>query len=157
MKPVMYLFLNRGLGMSTGKSCAQVAHAACEAQRISDPKLVDAWNSGGHYTKLVMLAEDAEQLRTFCDYIERRGFKTSLIIDEGRTEIKPFSLTALGVEIVDKDEQHVLDSFGDFKVYPRSKPTILYHGRGRCEECGVSNKCYHMPSCTQNIIQWSRG
>lgn len=117
MKPVMYLFLNRGLGMSTGKASAQVAHAAVEAYRISDPKMVNAWYLGKHYTKLVLLAEDAEQLTTFREYIEGRGFKTSLIIDEGRTEIKAFSKTALGVEIVDKADQHVIDTFGEFKIY----------------------------------------
>jgi peptidyl-tRNA hydrolase len=130
----MYLFLNRGLGMSTGKSCAQVAHAACEAQRISEPKLTDAWNSGGHYTKLVMLAEDAEQLTTYREYIEARGFKTALIIDEGRTEIKPFSKTALGVEIVDKDDQHVADSFGSFKTYQESKPECPHSWWGRVKQ-----------------------
>ena len=118
-KPVMYLFLNRGLGMSTGKSAAQVAHAAVEAYRISSPKAQDAWYLGGHYAKLVMLAEDAEQLDTFERYINERGFKTGLIIDEGRTEIKPFSKTALGVEIVDKGDEHVLATFGEFKTYPK--------------------------------------
>lgn len=66
----MYLFLNRGLGMSTGKSAAQVAHAAVEAYRISmtdsperglpiDPHMnaavlyetneVRRWYCGGHW------------------------------------------------------------------------------------------------------------
>lgn len=124
MKPVMYLFLNRGLGMSSGKSAAQVAHAAVEAYTISDPKMIDAWMSGKHYTKIVMLAEDSEQLSTFREYIQERGFKTALVIDEGRTEIQPFSKTALGVEIVDKDDPHVLDTFGEFKVYPNDKRSL---------------------------------
>lgn len=118
MKPAMYLFLNRGLGMSTGKSAAQVAHAAVEAYLVSDPTLQVAWNDGGHYTKLVMVADDAEQLTTYREYIEERGFKTRLIIDEGRTEIKPFSKTALGVEIVDKADDHVLATFENFTLYP---------------------------------------
>lgn len=113
----MYTFLNRGLGMSPGKLAAQASHAAVEAYRISSPKMVDAWYCGKHYTKLIMLAEDAEQLSTIQTYIEARGFRTSLIIDEGRTEIPPFSKTALGVEIVDKDDEHVLATFGEFQVY----------------------------------------
>lgn len=119
MRPTMYLFLNRGLDMSTGKAAAQVAHAAVEAYRISDQKMIEAWMFGNHYTKLVMLAEDAEQLSTFERYIEDRNFKTALIIDEGRTEIQPFSKTALGVEIVDKSDEHVQATFGEFKLYPR--------------------------------------
>lgn len=117
MKTVMYIFINKGLGMSPGKMTAQGAHAAVEAFRISKPGLINAWLSGGHYTKIILEAEDAEQLSTFREYIEERGFKTSLIIDEGRTEIKPFSKTALGVEIVDKADEHVADSFGEFRTY----------------------------------------
>jgi peptidyl-tRNA hydrolase len=121
MKPVMYSFLNRGLGMSTGKAAAQAQHAAVEAYRASSPRMIEAWYLGGHYTKMVMLADDAEQLTTIQQYIEERGFKSKLIIDEGRTEIPPFSKTALGVEIVDKSDVHVLATFGEFKLYPKDE------------------------------------
>jgi peptidyl-tRNA hydrolase len=124
MKPVMYLFLNRGLGMSTGKASAQVAHAAVEAFRISSSKMIDAWYVGGHYTKLVMLAEDSENLLVIDRYLTDRGFKTGLIIDEGRTEIKPHSPTALGIEIVDKDNPHVQASFESFRTYKESQVEV---------------------------------
>lgn len=120
----MYIFANRGLGMSPGKLAAQVAHGAVEAFLVSDPGLVAAWRLGGHYTKLVMLAEDTEQLQTIKTYIEARGFETQLIIDEGRTEIKAFSPTALGVEIVDKDDPHVAATFATFKTYREPSPSI---------------------------------
>lgn len=118
----MYIFANRGLGMSPGKLAAQVAHAAVEAYRLSEPKMVTAWYSGGHYTKLVMLAEDEMQLLNIQLYLEERGFKTSMIIDEGRTEIKPFTKTALGVAIVDKEDYHTADAFQGFKTYREVKP-----------------------------------
>jgi peptidyl-tRNA hydrolase len=103
--------------MSTGKAAAQAQHAAVEAYRLSDPKLLDHWYLGGHYTKLVMLAEDTEQMRTIQHYLEERGFLTKLIIDEGHTEIAPLSVTALGVEVVDRDEPHVAATFETFKLY----------------------------------------
>jgi peptidyl-tRNA hydrolase len=115
--PVMYIFANRGLGMSPPKLAAQVAHAAVEATTISDPKLLSAWHSGGHYTKIVLLAEDEAQITNIDTYLQERGFKTAPIIDEGRTEIKAFSKTALGVAVVDKDDQHVKDTFSSFKIY----------------------------------------
>jgi PTH2 family peptidyl-tRNA hydrolase len=125
----MYLFLNRGLGMSVGKSAAQASHAAVEAYVISDPDMREQWHLGGHYAKIVLAVDDAEQLSTVQQYIEDRTFKTRLIIDEGRTEIPPFSKTALGVEIVDKADEHVLATFGEFKLYPKPKassPTDEY-------------------------------
>jgi PTH2 family peptidyl-tRNA hydrolase len=129
MRPAMYLFANRDLGMSPGKLAAQVAHAAVEAYRLSDSldrgigdhqrkhALRDAWYNGGHYTKLVMLAEDTEQLHHIKHYIEERGYQTKLIVDEGRTEIESFSATALGVEVVDRDDEHTAATFGEFQTY----------------------------------------
>lgn len=124
-KPVMYIFINRGLKMSVGKVAAQAAHAAVEAYQISDEEMIDLWYQGGHYTKLVMLAESEEHLSTIREYIESRGFRTALIIDEGRTEISPHSKTALGVEIVDKNDEHVFYTFETFSTYKDSvKKTI---------------------------------
>lgn len=127
MRPAMYLFLNRSLSMSTGKAAAQVAHAAVEAYVISNPKAVEQWRVGLHYCKLVMVADDDMHLLTIQKYIEERGFKTKLIIDEGRTEIKPLSMTALGVAVVDRDDPHTQATFETFKLYkeiPRVQQTL---------------------------------
>src|ERR1700691_4697478 len=83
MRPAMYIFLNRKLGMSTGKAGAQTAHAAVEAYRISHSQMLNAWYEGGHYCKLVMSAENADQLSIIRHYLAERGFNTKLIIDEG--------------------------------------------------------------------------
>lgn len=124
MDPVLYIFLNKGLGMSTGKSAAQAAHAAVEAYRLTpeDSNLLRLWYKGGHYKKIVFEARDRHHLRDIERYINDRGFKTSLIIDEGHTEIAAFSPTALGVEIVNKDEPHTAATFGEFKLYRDPKP-----------------------------------
>lgn len=117
MNTVMYIFVNKGLGMSAGKMAAQAGHAAVEAYRISKQTLIDDWYKGKHYTKLVMEVNSEEQMCTVERYINDRGFKTALIIDEGLTEIEPHSITALGVEIVDKDDEHTLATFCTFKLY----------------------------------------
>jgi PTH2 family peptidyl-tRNA hydrolase len=124
MNPVMYIFLNRELRMSTGKSAAQAAHAAVEAYKLSDPELIVAWYVGGHYTKLVMAAEDTIQMNNIGNYIMDRGFHVAWIVDEGRTEVRPHSLTALGVEIVDKDDRHTAATFEGFKVFREIPPPI---------------------------------
>ncbi len=121
MRPAMYLFVNRGLKMSPGKIAAQASHAAVEAYSISDQAMIDHWRVGGHYTKLVMLAEDDVHLLSIKHYLEERGFGTVLIIDEGRTEIKPHSMTALGVRIVDRDDPHTAATFESFRMYREPK------------------------------------
>lgn len=127
MKPAMYLFLNKGLGMSTGKSAAQAGHAAVEAALISNGMtstmthekgaIWDAWRKGLHYAKYVMQARDRDHLLDIERYIRDRGFRTALIIDEGHTEIDPITPTALGVEIVDKDDPHTQATFESFELY----------------------------------------
>lgn len=115
MNPVMYLFLNKGVEMSKGKACAQVAHAACLAQRGSKKKLVDAWYKYGFYTKLVLQARDEDHIWTIKRYLNERGVKTFTVIDEGRTEIPSHTVTALGCEVVDKEVDGPI--FEAFKLY----------------------------------------
>lgn len=129
MQPVMYLILNQSAGMSAGKAAAQAAHAAVEAYRVTlgaqahqpcvqhgeEPNVMRRWYRGGHYTKIVLGCEVG--FEHAADYIESRGFKTARIIDEGRTEVEPLTPTAIGVEIVDKDDPHVQDTFGVFRLY----------------------------------------
>jgi peptidyl-tRNA hydrolase, PTH2 family len=124
----MYIFVNRGLKMSPGKLAAQVAHAAIEAYKLSESRgnepgkcLVRQWYEQGT-TKIVMLAEDTEQLLMIERYLKERGYNLHLVIDEGRTEIKSFTPTALGVELVDKDDPKVAEHFGHFKTYREEKP-----------------------------------
>jgi peptidyl-tRNA hydrolase len=132
----MYIFLNEGAGMSTGKAAAQAAHAAVESYRLSiesDPSnpgqfqesnLIRHWYKGGHYAKIVLSAKNSFDLKLIQNYLEARGFKTSLIIDEGRTEIEPFTPTALAVEIVDKNNPHVAATFSTMSLYKdRPSPT----------------------------------
>ena len=130
MNPVQYILLNKGLGMSVGKAAAQAAHASVEGVRLSarepngnpwDASIVNRWYRGGHYAKVVLECEDGAALQIARQYIESRGFKTALIIDEGRTEIEPMSVTALGCEIVDKDFPHARETFGAFKLYGTPK------------------------------------
>lgn len=140
MKPALYIVLNKGLGMSTGKSAAQASHAAVEAFRIScthgevhshlldtSAPLVKKWYEGGHYAKYVMEARDTEHLLTIERYLEARGFRSVLIIDEGHTEVPPLIPTALGVALVDKDDPHTKATFESLKLYkdPKPEPTVV--------------------------------
>ena len=120
IKPVLYVFVNRGLGMSSGKIAAQVAQATAGALNMSDPEAVKDWwgeGAGQHHPTYVMLGRDAGHLRDIQSYLEARDFKTFLMIDEGLTEIDPHTATALGVEIVDKADGNVSNTFQSFELY----------------------------------------
>lgn len=134
MKPAMYIFINRGLGMSPGKIAAQAGHAAVEAAMLSahmlspdnytfeKEKLWNGWREGLHYVKYVMEARDSEHLRDIDRYLRDRGFETALILDEGHTEVAPITPTALGVALVDKDDPHAKATFSTFKLYKEPRP-----------------------------------
>jgi len=138
----MYIFINRGLRMSPGKIAAQAGHAAVEAALISHPEIkwvgqpIDihgnptgnhaeiwyAWRTGLHYAKYVMEARDNEHIMCIERYLKERGFRTALILDEGHTEIEPIQPTALGVALVDKDDEHTAATFSSFKLYREPRP-----------------------------------
>lgn len=118
MRPVLYMFVNKSLGMSAGKIAAQAAQAAVGAYLNSDDELRDLWwEIGQHHPTYVLEARDARHLIYIERYIEDRGFKTFLMIDEGMTEIDAIQPTALAAEIVDKDDLHVAATFSSFKLY----------------------------------------
>jgi peptidyl-tRNA hydrolase len=123
MNAVMYILLAspNTTPMSAGKAAAQAAHAAVEAYRLTDPdsNLHADWYVANHYTKIVLQAPDGPQgLNVAKAYLEDRGVKTALIIDEGRTEFdNVLTPTALGCALVNKDNPHIQATFDVFKLY----------------------------------------
>lgn len=120
---VQYIIANQGLGMSPGKLAAQVAHAAVHGFAYTanhDGQRVLDWNKTG-YTKIVLAARDTEHLLSAEKYLRERGHHVKLIVDEGRTEVAPLTPTALGVELLDKDDEYVKFSFSTFKTYREPK------------------------------------
>lgn len=117
--PTLYLFVNRGLGMSPGKIAAQAAHAAVEGFRATPPdsNLLRLWLKGLHYKKIVLLGRDTEHMTNIGIYLDARRFTFVPIIDEGMTEIEPHSFTAIGCALVDKNEPHTAATFSSFDLY----------------------------------------
>lgn len=128
--------------MSSGKCAAQAAHAETLAMKDYshhdierdklDPEdrrwvniqydLYSMWLGHGHYAKYVVTAEDSLQMHTIKHYLEERGYKVYLVIDEGHTEGTYFVPTAMAVELVDKDDERTASIFGEFKLYKDRKP-----------------------------------
>lgn len=144
MKPARYIFINRGLGMSPGKIAAQAAHAetlamhdyfaTCLKAIELDPEddawvrhqeeLYAIWYGYGHYAKYVMKGDDSVQMSTIESYLNWRGYKTYLVIDEGHTEDTYMVPTALAVELVDKDDQRISSIFSTFRMYKEKRPPV---------------------------------
>ena len=130
MNPVQYIIINKSLNMSTGKVAAQAVHAGQQGllthvandttKSPYNSSIVNRWMMGGHKAVVVLEADDLVVAER---YINDRGFKTALIIDEGRTEIEPMTPTAIGTGIVDKDQGHVRATFGEFALYSDSAPS----------------------------------
>lgn len=128
--PTMYIFLNQGLRMSTGKAAAQAAHAAVEAYRITpaDSNVLRLWHRSGHYKKVVLTGKNTDDMNAIYNYLTDRDIGCVHIYDEGRTEIEPLSFTAIGCEIVDKCHLHYAGVFSIFELYkdaPVQKLMIL--------------------------------
>ena len=119
MKPAMYLFVNDSLKMSPGKMAAQVAHAAVRAAlwtQKNNTAIGSKWLYNGE-CKLVMSARDENELKRIGEYLADKKINSYLIYDEGLTEFDGTEITALGVEVVDRDLEEIQNIFGHFKLY----------------------------------------
>ena len=115
--PVIYIFLNKSLGMSVGKAAAQSAHAAVFAAAESDTSEQQLWRVNPHKTIIVLEARDEAHMRSISTYLQQRGFYTNMIVDEGVNEIDPHTITALSTGIINKNDQHTKDTFSTFSLY----------------------------------------
>lgn len=149
MNPVQYIILNKGANMSTGKAAAQAAHASQMgllsmvgmnySKSPYDTSLGRRWMMGGHMAKVVLEVADEDALLKASEYIGARGFDHFTVIDEGRTEIAPMTRTAIGTEVVDKDQGHVRATFGEFKLYtdPRFEPSMIINYTDHDDDDGM--------------------
>lgn len=116
--PVLYIFINKGLQMSSGKIAAQALQAGYGGLRESKEALLDTWwNEGGHHTTLILEARNEKHLENIQDYLKSRDVNSYMMIDEGMTEVDSHTKTALGCELVDKNDPHFRKAFESFKLY----------------------------------------
>lgn len=90
------LVVRRDLDLSPGKLGAQVAHAAERAARSVDDNVYDSWAADGSM-KVVLAADDEQQLKALRDAASERDLPLAFIRDQGRTELAPDTATALGI------------------------------------------------------------
>ncbi|KAF1074039.1 peptidyl-tRNA hydrolase Pth2 [Methanogenium sp. MK-MG] len=90
------LIIRSDVKMTCGKKCAQLAHAAVGAYEKTDKITRKKWFNEG-MKKVTLKAPTLRDMYEIKTNAEMAGIATSLITDAGRTEIKPGTITALGL------------------------------------------------------------
>lgn len=90
------IILREDLQMSPGKAAAQACHASISSYEVSEILDIDAWKREG-VTKIVLGVSNEHTLVNIYKLAVANELACSLIADEGRTEIAPGSITAVGI------------------------------------------------------------
>jgi len=90
------ILVRTDLNMSRGKLSAQVGHAAVEAALTSNSRKVSEWRRQG-MKKVVLKVNSLRELNTLEKRAKKAGLTTALITDAGHTELKPGTVTCLGL------------------------------------------------------------
>jgi PTH2 family peptidyl-tRNA hydrolase len=89
------IILRKDLEMSTGKMVAQGSHASLGAYQKADKDGRDKWTQQGQ--KKIVLEADEEQLQQKLSKAEEMNVNYFKVKDAGHTEVKPGTVTALGL------------------------------------------------------------
>jgi len=98
---VMYVVVRTDLQMSPGKQGAQIGHAVHlglkgPLDNAEHGRWEDDWNRHS-YPKIMLRAGSEKDLRKLHGRLLEGGYHAALVIDEGRTELTPGSVTAVGM------------------------------------------------------------
>jgi len=108
--------------MSKGKIASQVAHAtflALEKQRVTPLRdrqkyLISQWKETGMCV-IVLECDDTEQLVNIASYLDQWKVPNHIYYDEGLTEIRPMTPTALATGVLDWKSFWMLSKLHLFK------------------------------------------
>jgi len=100
------IVIRNDLDMSEGKKCVQTAHASLGAYKKADKKIIKKWELEGQ-KKVVLEVDSKKRIRDLYNKIKKKRVPCFLVEDAGLTELKPGTITALGIgpereEILDR-------------------------------------------------------
>ncbi|MCK4336227.1 MAG: peptidyl-tRNA hydrolase Pth2 [Candidatus Aenigmarchaeota archaeon] len=90
------IVVRKDLKMDKGKIAAQVAHASLEAYKKADTKDVIGWEAEG-MKKVVVGVKDIKEFMKIKERVKEANIPYSVIRDAGRTQIRPGTVTAMGI------------------------------------------------------------
>lgn len=90
------IIVRSDIKMSTGKKCVQSSHASLGAYKKADKKIIDKWQYEGQ-KKVVVKVNSEKELLEYFNKIKKEKIPCFLVEDAGLTELKPGTITALGI------------------------------------------------------------
>lgn len=106
------IVLRNDIDMSTGKAIAQACHASLNSYRSSSADDVEKWEKEG--SKKVVLESDESGITERHTMAKQNGLPSYLVKDAGLTEVKPGTVTALGIGPA--EESKIDNITGDLKL-----------------------------------------
>ena len=90
------IVIRNDLGMSGGKKCVQSCHASLGAYKKTDKKIIKKWELEGQ-KKVVLEVDSEEKILDLYKKLKKEKIPCFLVEDAGLTELKPGTITALGI------------------------------------------------------------
>jgi PTH2 family peptidyl-tRNA hydrolase len=90
------IIIRNDLKMSEGKKCVQAAHASLGAYKKSDKKMTRKWELEGQ-KKVVLEVDSRKKILDLYKKSKKEKIPCFLVEDAGLTELKPGTITALGI------------------------------------------------------------
>ncbi|MBN2330352.1 MAG: peptidyl-tRNA hydrolase [Candidatus Aenigmarchaeota archaeon] len=97
------IVVRKDLRMSSGKIAAQAAHASLEAYKATPFEGQLEWEAWGS-KKVILKVKSLRGLIEIQKRAKKAGLPFALIKDAGRTEVKPGTVTAIGIGPWNEDE-----------------------------------------------------
>lgn len=88
--------VRKDLKLDKGKLAVQVAHASLDSYKKASPKAREEWESEGS-KKVVLEAQGLKELLDLQKKARTIGLPCSLIRDAGKTQLRPGTITCLGI------------------------------------------------------------
>lgn len=90
------IIVRSDLKMSKGKIAAQASHASVDCILKSHKELVEDWRAQG-MKKVVLKVSSLQDMMKYKKIAEEKMVTACLVKDAGQTEVKPGTITCLGI------------------------------------------------------------
>ncbi len=115
IKYKQYVIVPKKPKMSKGKIASQVAHATFIAlDKQKDKTLIKKWKQRGMCV-IVLKCKNTQKLLDIQKYLEQEKIIHGLCIDEGLTEVKPMTPTALATGVLTENQFWIFENMRLFR------------------------------------------